>query len=249
MRHVGLAQREVIMKFNETPLFTPRPDKKIHTACPNSVMPVHVMGCGSPPTPIPAAWKADEFAAAVKSPSVIKHAKNFARGCGRDPQDLLSSALIHALTMSPHPACSLPAALVAIMKSKASSIRRSRERKIAAGRTDVPLELVEGALSIDEVNGRSASPYDELVSRDRSLRIEAALKEIIGADVLVGRLVEAMADGLRGHALSDRLGLDKKQLATLRKHIKRRGQKVLASACVGGRLDVDRLPLPPTQPA
>jgi len=105
--------------------------------------------------------------------------------------------------------------LIGIMRSLTSQDREA-ERD---GLHPVPLDLEDDTLAM-----ASLAPSPEQVGHDalHYRRTLAAIQQSIGSDPQLVTLLDAVLDGEKGIALQNRLGLDAKSLASLRKQLQRK---------------------------
>lgn len=215
---------------------------EIRTPCPNPPPAVHNSVTGATPA-FPAAQQTvlAELERLFRSPSGLhKSARRYALRARYNHEDLLSAAIILALETNDWDG-GVAKRLDGIMSSKAFSINRSRRRR----GDPVPLDDAQddtGSAS-STYGQRSLTPHEELVRETERRACIAAVDAIIGDDLMLERLFDSVADGLRGQDLEDRLEINVLELAALRKKLNRRAAVVLRCFQRNGQLDVDALVL------
>lgn len=165
--------------------------------------------------------------------SVRRAADAMSQDLPGDGRDLLHDAICKALTSRTCKAdLTVEAFLSGVMRSIASTRRRSRER----GRENhifLPAEEL-----VERMGGGSytvASPEQVLeIERVRTLCADV-LERLAAASPRQAALIDALGLGLRGHDLAVHLGISVQELATLRRGLKRHVQRlwpeVEASLC------------------
>lgn len=212
---------------------------KIRTSCPNPPPAVHNNVNGATPA-FPAAQQTvlAELDRLFRSPSGLhKSARRYALRARYNHEDLLSASIILALETNEWEG-GVAKRLDGIMSSKAFSINRSWRRK----GDSVPLDDAQDASCASSAYGqRPLTPHEELVRETERRACNVALDAIVNDDLMLARLVDGIADELRGKALEDSLGINALRLAALRKKLNRRTASVLRGFQCDGRLDVDAL--------
>lgn len=143
---------------------------------------------------------------------------------GTDSRDLLHEAVRRALVSRVCPAGVPVEQFVAgIMRSIVSAILRSRER----GRDIdllMPTDELEARLGLGGYTVRSPEEVIE-IRRVRQLCIDV-LDRLAEGSTAQEMLVDAIGHDLRGQQLADHLGVTMRELATLRRALKRRVQRI-----------------------
>ncbi|MCJ2189046.1 hypothetical protein [Novosphingobium beihaiensis] len=136
-----------------------------------------------------------------------------------DPDDLLQEALARAMTTRSCPAhVQVDHYVVGIMRSIASTIVAKRERGRDAFERG---RFVE----IDCCEECAPSPVEELETFQRAQTCAGTLAAIADGRPDVGKVIDGIGHGLRGQALEEFAGIDREDLANVRRLIKRRAEK------------------------
>jgi hypothetical protein len=146
----------------------------------------------------------------------------YAKGSRQDPRDLLNEAVKRALSTRSVPAdIPFEAVLAGIARSIASGINiaRARERIV-----DLPVEELFETLP---TGGYTVSSPDEIIERERIRELCAdAIERLARNDAKRAVLIDAIDQGMRGEDLADALGISKRDLASMRKALKREVQRI-----------------------
>lgn len=149
-------------------------------------------------------------------------------GEGRDP---LHDAIFRALTSrSCREHLTAEQFLGGIMRSIASTARRSRER-----RQEGPVvQPVDEATDRMAVGGYVVQTADEIleIERPRQLGIDT-IDRLAAASAQQAALIDGSGLDLRGQALADHVGITPDELATLRRALKRQAQRIGPAARQG----------------
>lgn len=155
---------------------------------------------------------------------VARRADGIAFDYPGEGRDLLHDAIFRALTSrSCREHLTAEQFLGGIMRSIASTARRSRER-----RQEDPVVLpVDEATERMAVGGYVVQTADEIIEteRVRQLRIEV-LDRLAAASAQQAALLDGIGLDLRGRALADHVGITPDELATLRRALKRQAQRL-----------------------
>jgi len=152
--------------------------------------------------------------------AVAGHAKL----AGEDPRDLLNEAILRALATRAVPS-NIPfeAVLSGIARSVASGITKRRVR----ARERVPDTPLEDLIAAIPAGGYTVSTPDEIIERERVRQICAdAIKRLARDDATREALIDAIGQGIRGNELAATLGISKRDLASMRKALKREIQRI-----------------------
>lgn len=154
----------------------------------------------------------------VRSPLRDAIAGHAARS-GQEAAELLNEAVKRALSSRAIPAdVPFDAVLAEIARSIASSANLSRSR--ARQRiVDLP---IQDLLDIIPAGGYAVSSPDDVIEQERARQICAdALDRLAANDEKRAALIDAIDQGKRGDDLAATIGITKRELATLRKALKR----------------------------
>jgi hypothetical protein len=146
----------------------------------------------------------------------------FAKGSRQDPRDLFNEAAMRALSTRAVPAdVPFEAVLAGIARSIASSINIARAREKIV---DLPVEELFETLPI---GGYAVSSPDEIIERERIRHLCAdAIERLARNDAKRAALIDAIDQGMRGEDLADVLEISKRDLASMRKALKREVQRI-----------------------
>ncbi|KAB2910501.1 MAG: hypothetical protein F9K30_22550 [Dechloromonas sp.] len=150
--------------------------------------------------------------------AIAGHAKR----SGQHPRELLNEVIARALTTRAIPAdVAFEAVLAGIARSIASGINIARARgKIV----DLPVEELFETLP---VGGYIVSSPDEIIERERIRQLCAdAIERLARNDAKRAALIDAIDQGMRGEDLADALEISKRDLASMRKALKREVQRI-----------------------
>lgn len=149
---------------------------------------------------------------------------NCAARSREDPRELLNEAVQRALSTRAIPAdVPFEVVLAEIARSIASSINISRHRA-RQHVVDLPLEEIVDLLP---AGGYIVTAPDEIIEQERvrDLCIKA-LARLAQDDPKIEALVDGIGQGLRGDELMSAVGISKRELATLRKALKRSVKRI-----------------------
>ena len=159
------------------------------------------------------------------APGALKEAiDGHAARSREDPRELLNEAIQRALTTRAIPAdVPFDKVLAEIARSIASSINVGRHRT-RRHVVDLPIEEIVDLLP---AGGYVVAAPDEIIERERVRQICAdAIERLARDDVTRRALIDAIGMGLRGEDLAASLGVSKRDLASIRKALKREIQRV-----------------------
>lgn len=164
-------------------------------------------------------------------------ARSFPAYVHGEPHDLLHDALGAALGPRTCPSdVTIEKTIIGIMRSKWSTAARARERRKV--QIDyMPLEEI--ALAGNRYTVASA---DEIQEIERVRMLCADVLERLSVEPGFEALIEAIDADLRGQKLADHLGLSRRDLASLRRALKRKIQKLWPSVekMLGGGAIADK---------
>ena len=141
-----------------------------------------------------------------------------------DPRELLNEAVHRALTTRAIPAdVPFDTVLAEIARSIASSINISRHRA-RQHIVDLPIEEI---LDLLPAGGYVVTAPDEIIEQERirDLCIDA-LARLSQDNPKIEALVDGIGQGLRGDELMRAVGISKRELATMRKALKRSVKRI-----------------------
>jgi len=146
----------------------------------------------------------------------------YAKGSRQDPRELLNEAIKRALSTRSVPAdIPFEAVLAGIARSIASGINIARAREKIV---DLPVEELFETLP---VGGYAVSSPDEIIERERIRQLCAdAIERLARNDAKRAALIDAIDQGMRGDDLADALEISKRDLASMRKALKREVQRI-----------------------
>lgn len=144
--------------------------------------------------------------------------------CREDPHDLFNEAVQRALSTRAIPAdVPFETVLAEIARSIASSINigRHRARQFVV---DLPIEEI---VDLIPAGGYVVTAPDEIIEQERvrELCIDA-LARLSRDDPKIEALVDGIGQGLRGDELMNELGISRRELATIRKALKRSVKRI-----------------------
>ncbi len=141
-----------------------------------------------------------------------------------DPRELLNEAIQRALTTRAIPAdVPFDKVLAEIARSVASSINISRHRT-RKHVVDLPIEEIVDLLP---AGGYVVTAPDEIIERERIRQLCAdAIERLARDDGRREALIDAIGQGMRGDELTATLGIGKRDLASMRKALKREIQRI-----------------------
>lgn len=143
---------------------------------------------------------------------------------GEDPRELLNEAVLRALTTRTVPAdVPFEAVLAEIARSIASGISKGRAR----ARKRAPETTLEELVAAIPAGGYIVSTPDEIIERERVRQICAdAIERLARDDATREALIDAIGQGMRGNDLVKALKISKRDLASMRKALKREVQRI-----------------------
>lgn len=146
----------------------------------------------------------------------------YAKGSRQDPRELLNEAIKRALSTRSVPAdIPFEAVLAGIARSIASGINIARAREKIV---DLPVEELFETLP---VGGYAVSSPDEIIERERIRQLCAdAIERLARNDAKRAALIDAIDQRMRGVDLADALEISKRDLASMRKALKREVQRI-----------------------
>jgi len=150
---------------------------------------------------------------------IVRTADHLAGDYVGEGRDLLHDAITRALTSrSCREGITGEQFIAGIMRSIASTARRSRERR-ADDPISVPVEMLAEQMG---VGGYTVQSADDLIETERVRRICAGvLDRLAAASATQANLIDGIGLGLRGQALADHLAISLDDLATVRRALKR----------------------------
>lgn len=154
------------------------------------------------------------------APSPLRDAiAGHAARSGQEAAELLNEAVKRALSTRTIPAgVPFDAVLAEIARSIASGVNRSRSRA-REHISDLPIDEL---LNLIPAGGYTVSSPEELIEQERIRQICAdALDRLAADDKKLTALIDAIDQGKRGDDLALAIGITKRELATLRKALKR----------------------------
>lgn len=164
---------------------------------------------------------------------IMRNASDIARSLDMIPEELLHLAIERALRpKTSRPNIKLIPFLTMLMRSIASSIQRARARARARGNT-IPLDYV--AKQVPDTR-TIVDPAQTLDRRDERAFYECLLGQVTGDDLLLERLVDQIGFGHRGEAIQRNLDIGIRNLASLRRRLKRRARAIVQE---GGWVPLD----------
>lgn len=159
------------------------------------------------------------------APGALKEAiDGHAARSREDPRELLNEAIQRALTTRAIPAdVPFDKVLAEIARSIASSINVGRHRT-RRHVVDLPIEEIVDLLP---AGGYVVTAPDDIIERERVRQVCAdAIDRLARDDVTRRALIDAIGMGMRGEDLAASLGVSKRDLASMRKALKREIQRV-----------------------
>ena len=143
-----------------------------------------------------------------------------------EAEDLFQEAVTRMLSSR---TCSADVSMVAyaagVMRSIASDAYRAKVRLAQNGKGPVP----HADNDEPEVASADPSPEEQLIIAEHFRRCSAKLQKLIAGDDQVEMLVEGIAEGMRGKELEELIGVDTKELGTIRKRLVRFRSKIFPS--------------------
>lgn len=158
---------------------------------------------------------------------IMRNAAAFAGALDMIPEELLHLAIERALRPSTsRPNIKLIPYITMLMRSIASSIHRARARARERGHT-IPLDYV--AEQVPDTR-TIVDPAQTLDRRDERAFYERLLGQVTGSDPMLERLVDQIDFGHRGEEIQRSLGIGTRDLASLRRRLKRRARAIVQEA-------------------
>jgi DNA-directed RNA polymerase specialized sigma24 family protein len=156
--------------------------------------------------------------------TIIRTADHLAGDYAGEGHDLLHEAITRALkSRSCREGITGEQFIAGIMRSIASTARRSRERR-AEDPVSIPVEVLAEQMAL---GGYTVQSADEIIETERVRRICAdVLDRLSGASATQANLIDGIGLGLRGQALADHLAISLEDLATVRRALKRHAQRL-----------------------
>lgn len=143
---------------------------------------------------------------------------------GADPRELFNEAVKRALTTRGIPAgIPFEAVLAEIARSIASgwNVSRARARQSVF---DLP---VGDIVDLIPAGGYTVASPEDIIEQDRIRQLCAdALAQLARDEPRIEALVDGIGQGLRGDELMSALGITKRELATMRKALKRSAKRI-----------------------
>lgn len=155
--------------------------------------------------------------------TIVRRANAYAGDYFGDGRDLLHDAVTRAVvSRSCREGIPIEAFLAGVMRSLASTARRSRERREE-----------QRAMPIDWLAGRSidgalvTQSADELIEIERIRQICAEVIDLLSAESdQQAALIDGIGLDFRGRALADYVGISPEELATARRKLKRHAERL-----------------------
>ena len=151
------------------------------------------------------------------------NAQRLGAKCKVDPRELLHMAIVRASKPNAsRPDIDLVPYLTMVMRSIASGINPARTRASERG-VDTPLPYVaEQMPTVRSIR----DPYREILRAQERDRFALLIEELHNDDPLLQRLIDCIGKGERGRTITKELGLGCVELASLRRNLKRRAQRI-----------------------
>lgn len=191
--------------------------KKLASACPNPGNGAHTSSNSAAGSYLTKAQVHAAIAAIDTGANsrLMRVARYRAITAGIDSEDLLQEAILRALTSRSCPAgLKIEHFLMAVMRSIASSIIAERQRKEPLLRAEVDLPM------------SPCAPDEACEIAERSDAWRQALDAVVAGSPEIERVVDGIDQGLCGKALAEFADTDQAQLASARRMIKRRVNRV-----------------------
>lgn len=156
--------------------------------------------------------------------TIVRTANHLAGDYAGEGRDLLHDAITRALTSrSCREGITGEQFIAGIMRSIASTARRSRERR-AEDPVSIPVEVLAEQMA---VGGYTVPSADYIIETERVRRICAdVLDRLASTSATQARLIDGIGLGLRGQKLADHLAISLEDLATVRRALKRHAQRL-----------------------
>jgi hypothetical protein len=211
------------------------------TSCPNSSASAHVEEKASARRDDASCPIMKELEAEFRDPfGLRKRAELYSRRCQTDPDDLLSIAIERALRC-PRWEKGVGERIESILSSIASTMNRSRARGRLRG---VYLVSLDDGTIVDRHFPDTRNPSQAVEMEARRRGSQKALELIANGDLKLHALIDGIGLGFRGKQLQVHMGMTKRQLATLRRRLKRSAEAARASLGLERRLAVHWLDEP-----
>lgn len=203
---------------------------RIRTSCPNSHPPVYGRddARGRTQLDVPRFVRRLHRLNMRPGSTIMRNASDIARSLDMIPEELLHLAIERALRpKTSRPNIKLIPFLTMLMRSITSAIHRGRARE--RGNTK-PLDYVAEQMPDTRT---IVDPAQTLDRRDERTFYERLLGQVTGGDPMLERLVDQIDFGHRGEAIQRDLGIGTRDLASLRRRLKRRARAIVQEAgCV-----------------
>jgi len=162
------------------------------------------------------------------SAAIVRRADQLSGDLNTEGRDLLQSAIVGALTSrSCRKGISGEQFLAGIMRSIASTARRSRERRGEVA-VVLPVDVLTEQMA---VGGYKVVTAEDILETERVRRLcEDILDTLANASPQQAALIDGIGLGLRGRALAKHLDVSLDDVATIRRALKRHAQRLWAEA-------------------
>lgn len=214
-----------------------RRSKKIRTSCPKKSEPAHYQVEAKISADVPSSPEVRELEARFRAGGFNEMAAKYARRCNGNADDLLSAAMVHALRR-PHWDLGVEERIDGILSSHAHAINRTRKRMEIKG---VKLVADNDGAMIEKHRPSLLDPAAEIERERRRAGAAKALDVIAGDDPQMRALIDGICQRQRGRMLCGVLTITERELATLRRRLKRTAQSTCEQLCVDGEIDPDLL--------
>ncbi|WP_285712739.1 hypothetical protein [Erythrobacter oryzae] len=214
-----------------------RRSKKIRTSCPKNSSPAQYQVEAKISADVPSSPEVRELEARFRAGGFNEMAAKYARRCKGNADDLLSAAMVHALRR-PHWDLGVEKRIEDILSSHAYSINRTRKRMEIKG---VKLVADNDGAMIERHRPSLLDPAAEIERERRRAGAIRVLDVIAGDDPQMRALIDGICQRQRGRMLCGMLKITERELATLRRRLKRTAQSTCGQLCVDGIIDPDML--------
>lgn len=214
-----------------------RRSKKIRTSCPKRSDPAHYQVEAKDSPDYSYSPEVRELEARFRAHEFNEMAAEYARTCKGNADDILSAAMVHALRR-PHWDLGVEERIKGILSSHAHSINRTRKRMEFKG-----IKLVadnDGAM-LEKHRPSLLDPAAEIERERRRAGAIKVLDVIAGDDPQMRALIDGICQRQRGRMLCGMLKISERELATLRRRLKRTAQSTCEQLCADGEIDPDLL--------